>query len=194
MDRMKAMDKVKKLLALANDKGATESEAATALQKAKELADNYGIRIYQTSARNTSPANNTRPAPKAQPVMNTIVVGKSEFLGYNPDFVDAILSAMGYRCQATNNYFVVGSHGKFNVEAFHNAYKKNKVRVVFRDLLKKAKEHSYIWGRDDTTSAKAAYCSGIIAAIIGAPISSASSFYMAGYNVGKVFRGVKFDV
>ena len=191
MDRNIAKEKIEKLLRLANNSGATEGEKATALDMAKKLSEKYGFKIIKAS-----PVEEYTQPHVYQPASNTlhtIIVSKSNFLGYNPDFVEAILIGMGYKCRATSNYFVVGSYGKFDVEGFHNAYKQNKVRVVFRDLVNEGKTHSW-WGKNHTSWAKSSYSSGLRDGASGSSYNTGNKFYAAGYEVGSKFCGLKFDV
>ncbi len=61
MDRILAKEKINKLLRLANDKGATESERETALDMANKLASKFSFKIQRGTPSQHSQETSTRP-------------------------------------------------------------------------------------------------------------------------------------
>ena len=61
MDRIQAKEKINKLLRLANDKGATESERETALDMANKLASKFSFKIQRGTPSQHSQETFTRP-------------------------------------------------------------------------------------------------------------------------------------
>ena len=131
MDKFKAMDKVKKLLALANDKGATESEAKIALEKAKTLASNYGIEIrVRTTPTQTNTTYN-------KPFTNTLKIYSFHLNCYNAKLVRYILNKLGITSVGYDQYkkeVYFSTTKNFNVAEFQSYYKK--LAKVFYDTKK----------------------------------------------------------
>jgi hypothetical protein len=131
MDRVKAMDKVKKLLALANDRGATESEAKIALEKAKALAANYGIeiKVRTTPAQVNIPYNN--------PFTRTLKHYSFHVNCYNAKLVRFIFDKLGITRVSYNQYtkeIYFSTTYDFNVDLFKAYYKR--LAKVFYDTKK----------------------------------------------------------
>lgn len=119
MDRIQAKEKINKLLRLANDKGATESERETALDMANKLASKFSFKIQRGTPSQHSQETFTRP---------TVVPCCYEFdlNCFNKKFVNFLLSFFGIKM-----WYHVGKKGvrfdsyiKFNVDEFKKFYKK----------------------------------------------------------------------
>lgn len=119
MDRIQAKEKINKLLRLANDKGATESERETALDMANKLASKFSFKIQRGTPSQHSQETFTRP---------TVEKFHYEFdlNCFNKKFVSFLLGYFGIKM-----WFQVGkkcvrfdSYIKFNVDEFKKFYKK----------------------------------------------------------------------
>ncbi len=123
MDRIQAKKKINKLLRLANDKGATESERDTALEMANKLASKFSFKIQrgtpsQHSQEVHNPANYTwKPSPFCY---------SFELNCFNKKFVSFILGFFGVKMWS---YFgkkgvCFDSYLQFNIDEFKKFYKK----------------------------------------------------------------------
>ena len=65
MDRTAALNKIRKLEALAGDQAATPGEAATARQMAQRLRQRHGIRTSSSSSSSPPPRRASHPPPPA---------------------------------------------------------------------------------------------------------------------------------
>ena len=119
MDRIQAKEKINKLLRLANDKGATESERETALDMANKLASKFSFKIQRGTPSQHSQETFTRP---------TVNQFHYEFdlNCFNKKFVSFLLGYFGLKM-----WYQVGKKGvrfdsyiKFNVDEFKKFYKK----------------------------------------------------------------------
>ena len=119
MDRIQAKEKINKLLRLANDKGATESERETALDMANKLASKFSFKIQRGTPSQHSQETSTRP---------TVEKFHYEFdlNCFNKKFVSFLLGYFGIKM-----WYQVGKKGvrfdsyiKFNVDEFKKFYKK----------------------------------------------------------------------
>ena len=119
MDRIQAKEKINKLLRLANDKGATESERETALDMANKLASKFSFKIQRGTPSQHSQETFTRP---------TVNQFHYEFdlNCFNKKFVSFLLGYLGLKM-----WYQVGKKGvrfdsyiKFNVDEFKKFYKK----------------------------------------------------------------------
>ena len=119
MDRIQAKEKINKLLRLANDKGATESERETALDMANKLASKFSFKIQRGTPSQHSQETSTRP---------TVEWFHYEFdlNCFNKKFVSFLLGYFGLKM-----WFQVGKKGvrfdsyiRFNVDEFKKFYKK----------------------------------------------------------------------
>ena len=119
MDRIQAKEKINKLLRLANDKGATESERETALDMANKLASKFSFKIQRGTPSQHSQETFTRP---------TVEMFHYEFdlNCFNKKFVSFLLGYFGLKM-----WYKVGKKGvrfdsyiKFNVDEFKKFYKK----------------------------------------------------------------------
>lgn len=119
MDRIQAKEKINKLLRLANDKGATESERETALDMANKLASKFSFKIQRGTPSQHSQETSTRP-----------VVEKFCYEFYlncfNKKFVNFLLGFFGIKNWAMSgkNSVLFISYIKFNVDEFKKFYKK----------------------------------------------------------------------
>ena len=119
MDRIQAKEKINKLLRLANDKGATESERETALDMANKLASKFSFKIQRGTPSQHSQETSTRP-----------VVEKFCYEFYlncfNKKFVSFLLGFFGIKNWAMSgkNSVLFISYIKFNVDEFKKFYKK----------------------------------------------------------------------
>lgn len=119
MDRIQAKEKINKLLRLANDKGATESERETALDMANKLASKFSFKIQRGTPSQHSQETSIRP---------TVEWFHYEFdlNCFNKKFVSFLLGYFGLKM-----WFQVGKKGarfdsyiRFNVDEFKKFYKK----------------------------------------------------------------------
>ena len=119
MDRIQAKEKINKLLRLANDKGATESEREIALDMANKLASKFSFKIQRGTPSQHSQETFTRP-----------VVEKFCYEFYlncfNKKFVSFLLEFFGIKNWAMSgkNSVLFISYIKFNVDEFKKFYKK----------------------------------------------------------------------
>lgn len=119
MDRIQAKEKINKLLRLANDKGATESERETALDIANKLASKFSFKIHRGTPSQHSQETFTRP-----------VVEKFCYEFYlncfNKKFVSFLLGFFGIKnwSMSGKNSVLFISYIKFNVDEFKKFYKK----------------------------------------------------------------------
>lgn len=119
MDRIQAKEKINKLLRLANDKGATESERETALDMANKLASKFSFKIQRGTPSQHSQETFTRP---------TVEKFHYEFdlNCFNKKFVSFLLRYFGIM-----EWYQIGKKGvrftsyiKINVDEFKKFYKK----------------------------------------------------------------------
>ena len=119
MDRIQAKEKINKLLRLANDKGATESERETALDMANKLASKFSFKIQRGTPSQHSQETFTRP-----------VVEKFCYEFYlncfNKKFVSFLLGYFGIKnwSMSGKNSVLFISYIKFNADEFKKFYKK----------------------------------------------------------------------
>ena len=66
IDREKILAKIRKLLALGNDKGATEAEAVSAVLKAQRLMAEYDVEEYELHSSDEEPIVETPSAPASR--------------------------------------------------------------------------------------------------------------------------------
>lgn len=123
MDRIQAKEKINKLLRLANDKGATESERDTALEMANKLASKFSFKIQrgtpsQHSQVTYNPSNYTWRPTEFHYVFDLNC--------FNKKFVSFILGFFGVKMWS---YFgkkgvCFDSYLQFNIDEFKKFYKK----------------------------------------------------------------------
>lgn len=119
MDRIQAKEKINKLLRLANDKGATESERETALDMANKLASKFSFKIQRGT-----------PSQHSQETFTHPVVEKFCYEFYlncfNKKFVSFLLGFFGIKnwSMSGKNSVLFISYIKFNVDEFKKFYKK----------------------------------------------------------------------
>ena len=119
MDRIQAKEKINKLLRLANDKGATESERETALDMANKLASKFSFKIQRGTPSQHSQETFTRPTAEKFHY-------EFDLNCFNKKFVSFLLGYFGLKM-----WFQVGKKGvrfdsyiRFNVDEFKKFYKK----------------------------------------------------------------------
>lgn len=119
MDRIQAKEKINKLLRLANDKGATESERETALDMANKLASKFSFKIQRGTPSQHSQETSTCP---------TAVQCCYEFdlNCFNKKFVNFLLGYFGIKMwyQVGKKVVRFDSYIRFNVDEFKKFYKK----------------------------------------------------------------------
>lgn len=119
MDRIQAKEKINKLLRLANDKGATESERETSLDMANKLASKFSFKIQRGTPSQHSQETSTRP---------TVEKFHYEFdlNCFNKKFVSFLLRYFGIMewYQVGKKCVRFDSYIKFNVDEFKKFYKK----------------------------------------------------------------------
>ena len=164
MDRIQAKEKINKLLRLANDKGATESERETALDMANKLASKFSFKIQRGTPSQHSQETFTRP---------TVEKFCYEFYlnCFNKKFVSFLLGFFGIKNWAMSgkNSVLFISYIKFNVDEFKKFYKKF-VSVYYKTkMLYGCSEPDFFWYftasfssgyrhfQEDTVSFTAAY-------------------------------------
>ena len=164
MDRIQAKEKINKLLRLANDKGATESERETALDMANKLASKFSFKIQRGTPSQHSQEASIRP---------TVEKFHYEFdlNCFNKKFVSFLLGYFGLKM-----WFQVGKKGvrfdsyiRFNVDEFKKFYKKfvsvyyktkklyGYSEVVFYWYFTASFSSGYRHFQEDTVSFTAAY-------------------------------------
>lgn len=174
MDRIQAKEKINKLLRLANDKGATESERETALDMANKLASKFSFKIQrgtpsQHSQEVHNPANCTwKPSPFCY---------SFDLNCFNKKFVSFLLGYFGVKMWT---YFgkkgvCFDSYLKFNIDEFKKFYKK------FVSVYYKLKKSSYLEERDyfDT------FCYYFVKGVDG--LESGNFYYNSATELGKEF-------
>lgn len=119
MDRIQAKEKINKLLRLANDKGATESERETALDMANKLASKFSFKIQRGTPSQHSQETSTRPVADQFHY-------EFDLNCFNKKFVSFMLRYFGIM-----EWYQVGKKGvrftsyiKINVDEFKKFYKK----------------------------------------------------------------------
>ena len=123
MDRIQAKEKINKLLRLANDKSATESERDTALEMANKLASKFSFKIQrgtpsQHSQEVHNPANCTwKPSPFHY---------EFDLNCFNKKFVSFILMFYGVKMwtYVGKKTVIFDSWIQFNIDEFKKFYKK----------------------------------------------------------------------
>ena len=147
MDRIQAKEKINKLLRLANDKGATESERETALDMANKLASKFSFKIQRGTPSQHSQETSARP-----------VVEKFCYEFYlncfNKKFVNFLLGFFGIKnwTMSGKNSVLFISYIKFNVDEFKKFYKKF-VSVYYKTKkLYNCPESDFFWYFTDSFS------------------------------------------
>lgn len=130
MDKAQAIEKINKLLRLANDRGATDSEREVALNMAKKFAEKHGLKIEKGNPNQSNiPYNN--------PFTRTLKNYSFHLNCYNAKLVRYILYKLGiirvgYDKYKKEVYFFTTKD--FNVAEFQAYYKK--LAKVFYDTKK----------------------------------------------------------
>ena len=139
MDRNKAIDRINKLLALANNRAAAPGEKENALEAASKLAAKFGLKIVKGNSASSTPS-------------------KNQFFDYefyvkcfDKKFLDLLFRLLGadkWQFIGGNRVYVRFTNIEFNQEAFAKFYKKF-VSVYYKNL-KEAKAYNFMWNRSDT--------------------------------------------
>lgn len=139
MDRIQAKEKINKLLKLANDKGATESERSTALEMANKIASKHGYKIQKAAPQNSTSDRFNEILNNIRYNTRNIQKNRYEFdlNCFNKKHVIAFMNIIGF-----NDYFFTGkktviiyTYKNFDVEAFKKFYK-DFVSHYYRGLKK----------------------------------------------------------
>ena len=119
MDRVQAKEKINKLLRLANDKGATESERETALEMANKLASKFSFKIQRGTPSQHSQDSFTRPSVE-------MFHYNFELNCFNKKLVSFILGFYGIKSwyMGGKKTVIFDSYLKFNIDEFKKFYKK----------------------------------------------------------------------
>lgn len=130
MDKAQAIEKINKLLRLANDHGATDSEREVALNMAKKFAEKHGLKIEKGNP-------NQSKIPYNNPFTRTLKNYSFHLNCYNAKLVRYILYKLGiirvgYDKYKKEVYFFTTKD--FNVAEFQAYYKK--LAKVFYDTKK----------------------------------------------------------
>lgn len=129
MDKNQAIEKINKLLRLANNSAATEGEKNNALEMAKRIAEKNGLKIVKGS-------NQDRP------------VYKNKFYHfhvncYEKSLVEIIMKELGilWTYNKYNKEICFNTSRDFNEVEFKKFYKV--AASVYNRVLKRSKEHGY---------------------------------------------------
>ena len=139
MDKNKAIDRINKLLALANNRAAAPGEKENALEAASKLAAKFGLKIVKGNSTSSTPS-------------------KNQFFDYefyvkcfDKKFLDLLFRLLGadkWQFIGGNRVYVRFTNIEFNQEAFAKFYKKF-VSVYYKEF-KRDKSMSSYWDRDKT--------------------------------------------
>lgn len=175
--RNNAKNKINKLLALANDRAATDSEKDTALQMANKLAEKYGFTIKKNE-NNPVDVNNTNNQ------WNKYTVKM-----YDKKFVSWILHGLGYKSIVRDKYFEVC--GDFDINTFSKLYKE--VYKGYCDALNRAKMEAFSWNKSESIRFKKVFCIGLSHGASGEYISLYKEYfvYEIGYEFGAKFQNLR---
>lgn len=155
MNKTEAIEKIKKILALANDRAATPEEKDTALKMANKLADKYGLRIETKQVPKYS-----APQPKAN------------FYSFNPkraysELIMAFafnLSKSGFHCCCVKDgKKVVGIRYQATRDLTAELEKFYKMTIKSCERFKAGIFPENMSGRDKTTCWKLAFTGAPIA-------------------------------
>lgn len=152
MDKNQAIEKINKLLRLANDKGATENEKAVALKMANKVAEKYGLKIQKKE--------NTQ-------VRERIIPFWVKVPSYKRFILEAMMEALGFYATFDNKNKTVKFWAKesFNQEKFLELYKF--YRAAYRSNFKEAKNTIMYWDINKTKRFNEMFRSYIINTIRG---------------------------
>lgn len=173
MDKNKAIDRINKLLALANNRAAAPGEKENALEMAAKIASKYGLKIVKGNSTSSTPI-------------------KNQFFDYefyvkcfDKKFLDLLFRLLGadkWQFIGGNQVYVRFTNIEFNQEAFAKFYKKF-VSVYYKSL-KEAKAYRHMWGRNDTKR----YCEEFFYNFKIGFYNSDKAFITCDYTLGKMFK------
>lgn len=173
MDKNKAIDRINKLLALANNHAAAPGEKENALEAASKLAAKFGLKIVKGNSTSSTPS-------------------KNQFFDYefyvkcfDKKFLDLLFRLLGadkWQFIGGNRVYVRFTNIEFNQEAFAKFYKKF-VSVYYKNL-KEAKADSFMWNRSDTKR----YCEEFLYNFKFGFYNSDMTFVMYDCTLGKMFN------
>lgn len=138
MDKNKAIDRINKLLALANNHAAAPGEKENALEAASKLAAKFGLKIVKGNGSST-------------PTKNQIFDYEFYVKCFDKKFLDLLFRLLGadkWQFIGGNRVYVRFTNIEFDQEAFAKFYKKF-VSVYYKEL-KRDKNVSIYWDRDKT--------------------------------------------
>ena len=156
MDKAQAIEKINKLLRLANDRGATNSEREVALNMAKKFAEKHGLKIEKGNPNQSNIHYNN-------PFTRTLKNYSFHLNCYNAKLVRYILYKLGiirvgYDKYKKEVYFFTTKD--FNVAEFQAYYKK--LAKVFYDTKKdlewSGREYFEFFSREFTKAYDGEYC------------------------------------
>lgn len=134
MTRIEAKDKIKKLLNLAKDRGATTNEAKIALNKAKVLADKYeiAIRFADGSIYGTSKVETKQEANKQEENKHTVMFTTKN---WNKYLVQVIIKLFNLNAFVDNKNHVMYIKG-ISLEKFNyiKTFYESAIRTQYEDL------------------------------------------------------------
>lgn len=156
MDKAQALEKINKLLRLANDRGATDSEREVALSMAKKFAEKHGLRIEKGNP-------NQPKTPYNNQVTKTLKNYSFHLNCYNAKLVRHILYKLGivrvgYDKYKKEVYFFTTKD--FNVDLF-KAYYKRLAKVFYdtkKDIAWSGREYFEFFSREFTKAYNGEYC------------------------------------
>ncbi len=175
MDRIQAKEKINKLLRLANDKGATESERETALEMANKLASKFSFKIQRGTPSQHSQEASTRP-----------VVEKFHYEFdlncFNKKFVEFLFKFKGIKYWTYSGKKTVSfdDYRQFDVEAFKKFYKK------FVSVYYKMKKHYQASEKDFWIVFVYYFCEGMDGEFLS------NCYFRSSFNLGIEYAVTKF--
>lgn len=173
MDKNRAIDRINKLLALANNHAAAPGEKENALEAASKLASKFGLKIVKGNSASSTPS-------------------KNQFFDYefyvkcfDKKFLDLLFRLLGadkWQFIGGNQVYVRFTNIEFNQEAFAKFYKKF-VSVYYKNL-KEAKARNFMWSRSDTKR----YCEDFLFNFKFGFYNADKTFVIYDYTLGKMFN------
>lgn len=136
MTRIEAKDKIKKLLNLAKDRGATTNEAKVALNKAKVLADKYeiAIRFADGSVYGTSKVETKQEVNKREANAHTVMFTTKHWNKYLVQIIIKLFNLNAFVDNKSHVMYIKGiSLEKFN---YIKTFYEEAIKIQYRDLQK----------------------------------------------------------
>lgn len=172
MDKNKAIDRINKLLALANNHAAAPGEKENALEAASKLAAKFGLKIVKGNGSST-------------PTKNQFFDYEFYVKCFDKKFLDLLFRLLGadkWQFIGGNQVYVRFTNIEFNQEAFAKFYKKF-VSVYYKNL-KEAKANDFTWNRNDTRR----YCEKFFFNFKFGFRNADKTFVTYDYTLGKMFN------